>query len=173
MGVDAMRWTFARHQPGENNINFGFGTADEVRRRFIIPLWNVYSFFVTYANIDRFDPASIEAAARSRTAPTWTGGFSRSCTSLIGRRHPKPGERFEPDGCRAGVAEEFVESLSNWYVRRSRRRFWKSGLLGRRRTPLPQAPPKTTSTDKLSAYATLYEVLANADQAARARSFRS
>ena len=55
MGVDAMRWTFARHDPA-NNINFGFNTAEEVRRRFIIPLWNVYSFFVTYANIDRFDP---------------------------------------------------------------------------------------------------------------------
>ena len=40
------------------NLSFGFGTADEVRRRFIIPLWNVYSFFVTYANIDGYDPSS-------------------------------------------------------------------------------------------------------------------
>ena len=51
MGVDAMRWLYARHNPAAN-LNFGYGGADEVRRRFIIPLWNVYSFFVTYANID-------------------------------------------------------------------------------------------------------------------------
>ncbi|MDP6495464.1 MAG: class I tRNA ligase family protein, partial [Dehalococcoidia bacterium] len=51
MGVDAMRWQFARQNPAAN-LNFGFSTADEVRRQFLIPLWNVYSFFVTYANID-------------------------------------------------------------------------------------------------------------------------
>jgi isoleucyl-tRNA synthetase len=55
MGVDAMRWQFARQNPAAN-LNFGFSTADEVRRQFLIPLWNVYSFFVTYANIDEFDP---------------------------------------------------------------------------------------------------------------------
>ena len=55
MGVDAMRWQFAGQNPSAN-LNFGFSTADEVRRQFMIPLWNVYSFFVTYANIDQFDP---------------------------------------------------------------------------------------------------------------------
>ena len=57
MGVDSMRWLYSRHNPAAN-LNFGFGIADEVRRRFIIPLWNVYSFFVTYANIDGYDPKS-------------------------------------------------------------------------------------------------------------------
>ena len=56
MGVDAMRWQFARQNPA-SNLNFGSGTADEIRRQFLIPLWNVYSFFVTYANIDEFDPS--------------------------------------------------------------------------------------------------------------------
>ena len=55
MGVDAMRWVYCLHNPA-NNLNFGFGVADEARRRFMITLWNVYSFFVTYANIDEFDP---------------------------------------------------------------------------------------------------------------------
>ncbi|MCI0769355.1 MAG: class I tRNA ligase family protein, partial [Chloroflexi bacterium] len=55
IGVDTMRWLFAGHRPA-SNLNFGNNVADEARRRFIIPLWNVYSFFVTYANIDGFDP---------------------------------------------------------------------------------------------------------------------
>ena len=57
MGVDAMRWQFTSQNPA-SNLNFGFETADEVRRQFLIPFWNVYSFFVTYANIDQFDPDS-------------------------------------------------------------------------------------------------------------------
>ena len=56
VGVDAMRWLFARQNPAAN-LSFGYKTVDEARRRFIIPLWNVYSFFVTYANIDQYDPA--------------------------------------------------------------------------------------------------------------------
>ena len=88
MGVDAMRWTFARHSP-ENNINFGFGTADEVRRRFIIPLWNVYSFFVTYANIDQFDP-SIEAP--------YSGGPSRPRQVDSLRAPPADGSRYSESG---------------------------------------------------------------------------
>ena len=55
MGVDSMRWLYARQNPSAN-MNFGFGVADQVRRSFLIPLWNVYSFFVTYANIDQYDP---------------------------------------------------------------------------------------------------------------------
>ena len=50
MGVDAMRWVFVLHNPAQN-LNFGFTAADEVRRRFLLTLWNTYSFFVTYANI--------------------------------------------------------------------------------------------------------------------------
>ena len=56
MGVDSMRWLYSRQNPA-NNLNFGFNVANEVKRRFLIPLWNVYSFFVTYANIDDFVPS--------------------------------------------------------------------------------------------------------------------
>ena len=55
MGVDVMRWLYTRQNPS-SNLNFGYGIGDEIRRRHIIPLWNVYSFFVTYANIDSFNP---------------------------------------------------------------------------------------------------------------------
>ena len=55
IGVDAMRWLFSRANP-DANLNFGYHNADEVRRRFILPLWNSYAFFATYAALDRFDP---------------------------------------------------------------------------------------------------------------------
>ena len=152
MGVDAMRWTFARHDPA-NNINFGFNTAEEVRRRFIIPLWNVYSFFVTYANIDRFDPNTTPPPVSER--PDLDRWILSELHQLIADVTSNL-EKFEPDPA-ARQTEEFVESLSNWYVRRSRRRFWKSGLVGG-----DDAAGETGSddvTDKLAAYATLYEVL--------------
>ena len=148
MGVDAMRWTFSRHTP-ENNINFGFGTADEVRRRFMIPLWNVYSFFVTYANIDRFDP-NIEPPPVSER-PDLDRWILSELQQLVAHVTQSL-ERFQPDTA-SRRCEDFVESLSNWYVRRSRRRFWKSGLLSDAGAGNPDV------SDKLAAYATLYEVL--------------
>jgi isoleucyl-tRNA synthetase len=56
MGVDVMRWLYYAHKP-ENNLLFGYHRADEVRRQFLIPLWNVYNFFVTYANLDGWEPS--------------------------------------------------------------------------------------------------------------------
>ena len=152
MGVDAMRWTFARHDPA-NNINFGFNTAEEVRRRFIIPLWNVYSFFVTYANIDQFDPNTEAPLVSER--PDLDRWILSELHQLIADVTSNL-ERFEPDPA-ARRAEEFVETLSNWYVRRSRRRFWKSGLVGGDGSAEEASPDDVT--DKLAAYATLYEVL--------------
>ena len=55
MGVDVMRWVYSRHNPA-SNINFGYASGDEVRRQFLIPLWNIYSFFTTYANLDGWIP---------------------------------------------------------------------------------------------------------------------
>ena len=152
MGVDAMRWTFARHDPA-NNINFGFNTAEEVRRRFIIPLWNVYSFFVTYANIDRFDPNTEAPPVSER--PDLDRWILSELHQLIADVTSNL-EKFEPDPA-ARQTEEFVESLSNWYVRRSRRRFWKSGLVGG--DDVAEETGRDDVTDKLAAYATLYEVL--------------
>ena len=56
MGVDVMRWLYSSQNP-EQNLRFGYGAADEVRKR-LITLWNTYSFFVTYARLDNFDPNS-------------------------------------------------------------------------------------------------------------------
>ena len=143
MGVDAMRWVFLRQNPALN-INFGFRSADEVRRRFIIPLWNVYSFFVTYANIDRYDvtstpPPVSERAELDRWILSELNQLVREVTDAF--------ENFDPDRAARHV-EGFVEYLSNWYVRRSRRRFWKAGILA-----------ENADADKHGAYATLYDCL--------------
>ncbi|MCY4654061.1 MAG: class I tRNA ligase family protein, partial [Dehalococcoidia bacterium] len=143
MGVDAMRWVFLRQNPALN-VNFGFRSADEVRRRFIIPLWNVYSFFVTYANIDRYDatadaPPVSERAELDRWILSELNQLVKEVTDAF--------ENFDPDRAARNV-EGFVEYLSNWYVRRSRRRFWKAGILA-----------ENADADKHGAYATLYDCL--------------
>ena len=146
MGVDAMRWQFARQNPAAN-LNFGFGTSDEVRRQFLIPLWNVYSFFVTYSNIDGFNPG-LEAPEVSQRSDLDRWIISE--LNLLVDEVTKALESFEPEKV-TREAEQFTEYLSNWYVRRSRRRFWRSGDLGGNECE--------SNHDKLSAYTTLYEVL--------------
>ena len=144
MGVDAMRWQFSRQNPALN-LNFGFETADEVRRQFLIPLWNVYSFFVTYANIDEFDPnITFPELDKRSELDRWIISELHSLIASV----TESLENFEPEKMTRDV-EEFMGFLSNWYVRRSRRRFWKSGSL----------QDTDIDLDKLSAYATLYEVL--------------
>ncbi len=138
IGVDTMRWLFAGHRPA-SNLNFGYSVASEARRRFIIPLWNVYSFFVTYANIDGFDPKQTpESAGDQPLLDRWV--LSRLHT-MVGRVEASLEEYDAATASRA--IESFVDDLSNWYVRRSRRRFWKS----------------ENDQDKASAYGTLYQCL--------------
>ena len=144
MGVDTMRWLYTRHNPAVN-LNFGYGVADEVRRQLLIPLWNVYSFFVTYANIDGYSPTQTAPPATARgELDRWIlselNELVRDVTGAL--------EAYEPDRG-AHLVERFAQYLSNWYVRRSRRRFWKAGVLGE----------GADDADKLSAYATLYECL--------------
>jgi isoleucyl-tRNA synthetase len=146
MGVDSMRWQYTRHNPAAN-LNFGYGTVDEVRRRFIIPLWNVYSFFVTYANIDEYNPLTTPAPAVS-DRPELDRWIISELNLLVAEVKDAL-DNFEPDRS-ARAAESFVEYLSNWYVRRSRRRFWKSGVV---------SANGEADHDKLCAYSTLYECL--------------
>jgi len=145
MGVDVMRWLYCAHKP-ENDLLFGYNRGDEVRRSFLIPLWNVYSFFVTYAILDGwlpahpFDPACPEgpAPASSNLLDRWILG---RLSQVVGR----VGDCLEEsDTLNATLAvETFLDDLTNWYVRRSRRRFWKS----------------EHDADKNDAYATLYHLL--------------
>jgi isoleucyl-tRNA synthetase len=138
MGADPMRWLYLRQNPAIN-LRFGYKAAEEVKRLFLLTLWNVYSFFVLYANLDGFDPYSEGPAVRERPAlDRWlvaeTHGVTRAVTEALGRYDAAAATR---------ALEEFVDLLSNWYVRRSRRRFWKG----------------EDDADKTSAYFTLYEAL--------------
>ncbi len=146
MGVDVMRWLFCNHKP-ESDLLFGYNRGDEARRAFLIPLWNVYSFFVTYANLDGwtppggdFDPAHPEGQAprSDNLLDRWVLARINAIPALVGSAV----ENSDPQGA-VGPLAEFLDDLSNWYVRRSRRRFWKS----------------EADADKRSAYATLYYVL--------------
>jgi isoleucyl-tRNA synthetase len=138
IGADVARWVFAAQNPAAN-VNFGYGPAGEVRRRFILPWWNVYAFFVTYASLETLDFAAM------LESPPPPGLLDRWILSRLARLVATVRERldeFDPaSACRA--AEAFVEELSTWYVRRSRRRFWKS----------------EDDADKRAAYHTLYVVL--------------
>ena len=147
MGVDAMRWVYVNQNPAAN-LNFGVGVADESRRRFMLPLWNVYSFFTTYANIDRYDPSASEAPPIERRHELDRWIISELNSLVAGVTAALDG--YDPVAACRGM-EGFVEYLSNWYVRRSRRRFWKSGVVGE--------ADGGADEDKLSAYATLYECL--------------
>jgi len=137
-GADALRWYCFTAAPAGNVRRFSEKSVLEITRRFLLTLWNVYSFFVTYTNIDRFLPNSEGVSPSQSELDRW---IISELNQLI----------FDVDAAldaynptEAGrKIESFVDDLSNWYVRRSRRRFWKS----------------ENDADKLSAYTVLYECL--------------
>jgi isoleucyl-tRNA synthetase len=139
MSADVMRWMFCRHNPA-NNLNFGYGPAEEIRSKFILKLWNSYAFFCNYARLDGFDPiAPLVPVGKRPDIDRWI----LSDLQLLVRKAREEFERFNLMGF-CVEAERFVDNkLSNWYIRRNRRRFWKS----------------ERGEDKLAAYQTLYTVL--------------
>jgi isoleucyl-tRNA synthetase len=142
IGVDVMRWLYLRTKP-ENNVNFGYHVAEEIRRLFLLPLWNVYLFFVTYANIDHWQP-KVDKFSPTNLLDRWI--LSRLDGSLDNITSALDGlvtKRFDAaDAIRA--AENFIYDLSNWYVRRIRNRV---------------GPTTLFSKDKNDAYKTLFVVL--------------
>ncbi|MBC7333741.1 MAG: isoleucine--tRNA ligase [Actinobacteria bacterium] len=138
-GADALRWYFFTGVSPWLPKNFSVKAVDEVIRKFILTLWNTYSFFVIYANIDKFDPSKYELDVDQRCE------IDRWIISELNQTIKKVNELMDEfnvtDSGR--LIQQFVDDLSNWYVRRSRRRFWKS----------------EEDLDKISAYKTLYECL--------------
>ncbi|NOZ30304.1 MAG: isoleucine--tRNA ligase [Chloroflexi bacterium] len=124
IGVDTMRWMYCSHRP-EANLLFGYKLADEVRRRFILPLWNVYAFFVTYANLTPdWHPKEWQAVPDPQSPNTQP--LDRWVISRLHEVIGKVTDRLE-DYDAFGATQEletFLDDLSDWYVRRSRRRFW-------------------------------------------------
>jgi len=148
MGVDVMRWLYCSQKP-ENDLLFGYNRGDEARRRFIIPLWNVYSFLVTYARLDGWEPTLTSQPFDPTTpeGPTPHSGnlLDGWIVARLNQVTARVGDALEnSDAYSASQSlEALLDDLSNWYVRRSRRRFWKS----------------EHDADKNEAYATLYHVL--------------
>lgn len=140
MGVDVMRWMYCNHKP-EQNLPFGYNRADEARRQFLIPLWNVYNFFITYAKLDGWTPGSNLAEVVSRSENPLDRWIVARLNQVIARATTTL-ENYDAYAAALAI-QDLLEDLTNWYVRRSRRRFWRS----------------EHDADKEAAYATLYQVL--------------
>jgi isoleucyl-tRNA synthetase len=136
-GADAIRWYLYTSSPPGQERRFSSDLVSEVLRNFTLTLWNTYSFFVTYANLDGWQPEPDASIVYSQL-DQWL----RSSLHTLVRDVTHSLETYDVLGATRPV-EQFVDQLSNWYLRRSRRRFWKSG----------------SDTDKQAAYATLYEAL--------------
>ena len=162
-GADALRWFFLAGQPPWTSIRYSERAIRESVPEFLLRLWNVYSFFVIYARIDGFDPAalldapgSLEAAdlaaargwlpveERSELDRWMLSELKRTSAAMVERM-----DRYDHFGA-AGELHTLVDGVSNWFVRRSRDRFWAAG----RADTGPQG-----NAEKLAAYWTLYETL--------------
>jgi isoleucyl-tRNA synthetase len=120
-GADALRWNFVSASSPWMPKRVSLESIDETTNRFLLTLWNTYSFFVTYANLDGWSPGAGTASAPDRVLDRWIRSRLHSTVAEVGDAL----ERF--DALRGAQAlEQFVDDLSNWYVRRSRSRFWNA-----------------------------------------------
>jgi len=135
MGADVMRWMYCTTRP-ENDMLFGYTRAAEVRRSFLIPLLNVYNFFAIYADLDGWTPEQ---------RPERLSALDRWALSKLNRLVQRVTDALDDYDAYTATSElwQFVDILSRWYVRRSRRRFWKS----------------EADDDKKAGYSTLYACL--------------
>ncbi len=136
-GADALRWYFYTAGPPGDSKRFSLNLVGGTVRRFSLTLWNVYAFFTTYAALDGWEP-------NTATEPAYTelDRWLRSELHALTKTVTEAYEAYDALNATRPV-EAFVERLSNWYLRRSRRRFWKSA----------------SDADKHAAYSTLYEAL--------------
>jgi len=138
-GADALRFALMNSAVTRaEDLKFSEDGVKEVLKTLIIPLWNAYSFFVTYANIDGYEPSVSSFEQLTNPMDRWIVSASEALAQEVGDAW----DHYETQrGCTAIVS--FLDSLNNWYIRRSRRRFWRS----------------ENDSDKKQAYDTLYRVL--------------
>lgn len=176
LGVDTMRWMYLAHNPA-SDLRFGMRNpeqevtlvtpegpinqtregsptclveskpADEIRRQVLIPLWNSYAFFVNYARLDEFDPSQESVPVAER--PEIDRWILSNLQSLLATAKTEIAAYNYAAFLKK--ATSFIDDLSNWYIRRNRRRFWRS--------------QDANDTDKLAAYQTLFEVLVTLSKA--------
>ncbi|HZP96209.1 MAG TPA: isoleucine--tRNA ligase [Candidatus Limnocylindria bacterium] len=136
-GADVIRWFYSRHDPAEK-VLFGYNVLSEVKRKLLV-LWNTYAFFVTYANLDRFDPTEAPVPAAERPV---IDRWLLSALDRLTRDVRASLDQYDSQTACLKI-EAFWDDLSTWYVRRNRSRFWKARSM----------------RDSLAAYQTLYEAL--------------
>jgi len=141
-GADAFRWFFYASNPPWNSTRHSLGNVRTLQKELPIKIRNVYSFFVTYANIDHFDPVNDEDAKRPVDERPLLDRWILSELEKTKQRVTEHMDAFRSYDA-TQVLSELVDGLSNWYVRRSRDRFWAEGR----------------GQDKLDAYWTLYQCL--------------
>ena len=145
-GADAIRWYFYINSAPWLPNRFHGKAVEEGQRKFMGTLWNTYAFYVLYAEIDQFDPTKYQLEYNKLTVmDQW---LLSKMNSMVKAVDENLGNYRIPEAARA--LDEFVDEMSNWYVRRSRERFWAKGM--------PQ--------DKINAYMTLYTALVTVAKAA-------
>ena len=122
-GADAMRWYYFTSQQPWSGYRFSLEAVGESVRKFLLTLWNTYSFYVLYANLDGFDHTRHDVPPAERPdLDRWV--LSRLQGTIAAVREELDG--YDTTSAGRAIAA-FVDDLSNWYVRRSRRRFWSPG----------------------------------------------
>jgi isoleucyl-tRNA synthetase len=157
VGADAVRWFMVASGSPWSNRRLTPSILDDVVRRFLLTLWNVYAFYVTYANVD--EPRLADAPPPSDRPPLDRWALSRLHGTVASVRIALDG--YDVNGAARRI-EELVDDLSNWYVRRARRRFWDPARTEAGAVSTPDEPGDgagSTGHDKASAYATLFELL--------------
>jgi len=145
-GADAIRWYFYSNSAPWLPNRFHGKAVQEGQRKFMGTLWNTYAFFVLYAGIDKFDPTQYKLEYDK--LPVMDKWLLSKLNSLVKEVDESLCNYRIPEAARA--LQEFVEEMSNWYVRRSRSRFWAKGM----------------EPDKINAYMTLYTALVTVCKAA-------
>ena len=139
-GSDPLRWYMITNASPWDNIKFGIDGIEEVRRKFFGTLYNTYSFFALYANVDGFDYSEPDVDWKERPEiDRWILSLLNSLVKDVDGFL----DTYEPTRAGRAISDFVNDNLSNWYVRLNRRRFWGGGM----------------TTDKLSAYQTLYTCL--------------
>ncbi|HEX4513304.1 MAG TPA: isoleucine--tRNA ligase, partial [Polyangiaceae bacterium] len=137
-GADAFRWFFYASSPPWSNTRHSLANVRSLQKEFLVKLRNTYSFFVIYANIDGWSPAVSTGKGAPSELDRWCQSELHDTVRVVTERM----DAYDVYGATQRLVD-FVDALSNWYVRRSRERFWRSGM----------------DDDKRAAYATLYDAL--------------
>ncbi|WP_372948998.1 isoleucine--tRNA ligase [Mariniphaga sp.] len=140
-GSDPLRWYMITNAQPWDNLKFDVEGVEEMKRKFFGTLYNTYNFFALYANVDNFRFAEEEIPVNQRPElDRWILSLLNSLVKEVGESY----ETYEPTRAGRSISEFVTENLSNWFVRLSRKRYWGGEY----------------STDKISAYQTLYNCLA-------------